>query len=219
MNKTMCVHQSNWSKLHNCCLLKNLKSLMLHFQEGLKSLVSRSQLGLMASREPLKSLVLQKGEGAVSFIQLFSTSTSVCQGGGKRRLNTLCNSTRPDAVLLRFNVPFFCLCRRKRLAGCERTKRASLGRGQGEMRREREKSETSAARPGFCHTIEVFKRGVKYSSSAMKKQCNWYSFFVTFCLGCNDARFVHPTYLRKRSSGWSSSVCLATRAMNYVSSL
>lgn len=79
-------------------------------QRGLMPFVSQSQFGLIATAGQPKSLVLQR-EGAVSFIQLFSTSTSVCQGGGKRRLNTLCNSTRPDAVLLRFNVPFFCLCR------------------------------------------------------------------------------------------------------------
>lgn len=100
------------STVHVClCILK--RTNVIHAtvsQRGLKPFVSRSQFSLLASADQHKSLVLQR-EGAVSFIQLFSTSTSVCQGGGKRRLNTLCNSTRPDAVLLRFNVPFFCLCR------------------------------------------------------------------------------------------------------------
>lgn len=116
--------------------------------------VSWSQFSLTASAGQLKSLVLQR-EGAVSFIQLFSTSTSVCQGGGKRRLNTLCNSTRPDAVLLRFNVPFFCLCRCKRLAGWGREwTKSRQSQGQGEMKRARE-TETAAPRPGLCHTTEV----------------------------------------------------------------
>lgn len=116
--------------------------------------MSWSQFGLIASAEQPKSLVLQR-EGAVSFIQLFSTSTSVCQGGGKRRLNTLCNSTRPDAVLLRFNVPFFCLCRWKRLAGWGREwTKSRQSQGQGEMKRARE-TETTASWPGLCHTTEV----------------------------------------------------------------
>lgn len=121
---------------------------------GLKPFVSWSQFSLIASAEQPKSLVLQR-ERAVSFIQLFSTSTSVCQGGGKRRLNTLCNSTRPDAVLLRFNVPFFCLCRWKRLAGWGREwTKSRQSQGQGEMKRARE-TETTASWPGLCHTTEV----------------------------------------------------------------
>lgn len=116
--------------------------------------MSRSQFSLIASADQPKSLVLQR-EGAVSFIQLFSTSTSVCQGGGKRRLNTLCNSTRPDAVLLRFNVPFFCLCRWKRLAGWGREwTKSRQSQGLGEMKRPRE-SKTPAPWPGLCHTAEV----------------------------------------------------------------
>lgn len=113
-----------------------------------------SWFSLIASAGQPKSLVLQR-EGAVSFIQLFSTSTSVCQGGGKRRLNTLCNSTRPDAVLLRFNVPFFCLCRWKRLAGWGREwTKSRQSQGQGEMKRARE-TETTTPWPGFCHTTEL----------------------------------------------------------------
>lgn len=123
--------------------------------------VSRSQFSLTASAGQLKSLVLQR-EGAVSFIQLFSTSTSVCQGGGKRRLNTLCNSTRPDAVLLRFNVPFFCLCRCKRLAGWGREwTKSRQSQGQGEMKRARE-TEIAAPWPGLCHTAEVRSFGRSY---------------------------------------------------------
>lgn len=139
----------------NICVLKRTNALYVTVSKyGPKPFVSWTQFSLIASAEQLKSLALQR-EGAVSFIQLFSTSTSVCQGGGKRRLNTLCNSTRPDAVLLRFNVPFFCLCRWKRLAGWgrERTK-SRQSRGQGEMKGGRV-IETTALWPGPCHTTEV----------------------------------------------------------------
>lgn len=123
-------------------------------QWELMPFVSRRWFSLIAWAGQPKSLVLQR-EGAVSFIQLFSTSTSMCQGGGKRRLNTLCNSTRPDAVLLRFNVPFFCLCRWKRLAGWGREwTKSRQSQGQGEMKRARE-TETTAPWPGLCHTTEV----------------------------------------------------------------
>lgn len=116
--------------------------------------MSWTQFSLIASAEQLKSLVLQR-EGAVSFIQLFSTSTSVCQGGGKRRLNTLCNSTRPDAVLLRFNVPFYCLCCWKRLPGWGREwTKSRQSQGQGEMKRARV-IETTTLWSGPCHTTEV----------------------------------------------------------------
>lgn len=115
--------------------------------------LSRSRFCLKASAGQLKSLVLQR-EGEVSFIQLFSTSTSVCQGGGKRQLNTLCNSTRPDAVLLRFNVPFFCLCCCKRLAEEKSEQRAGNARTMAREKRWKRENETTAASPGLHYTTE-----------------------------------------------------------------
>lgn len=158
--------------------------------------VSRSQFSLIASAGQPKSLVLQR-EGAVSFIQLFSTSTSVCQGGGKRRLNTLCNSTRPDAVLLRFNVPFFCLCRCKRLAGWGREwTKSSQSQGQGEMKRARE-TETTAPWPGLCHSTEV-------SSFSVFSVCSsrWVHKIISVLSTC------HPRYcgyLLKKEVNWMKS--------------
>lgn len=188
--------------------------------------VSRSQFSLIASAGQPKSLVLQR-EGAVSFIQLFSTSTSVCQGGGKRRLNTLCNSTRPDAVLLRFNVPFFCLCRWKRLAGWGREwTKSRQSQGQGEMKRARE-TETTAPWPGLCHTTEVSSfKGMLHSEGGNDNNVvdivfsrvvlGEYMRLSLFCPHVIPA--IVATYLRKRSTGWSHSMCLASWAMNYVSS-
>lgn len=128
-------------------------------KQGLTPFVSCSRFSLIASAGQPKSLVLQR-EGAVSFIQLFSTSTSVCQGGGKRRLNTLCNSTRPDAVLLRFNVPFFCLCRWKRLAGWGREwTKSRQSQGQGEMKRVRDAETTAPCQVFVTRLKSVVSKG------------------------------------------------------------
>lgn len=189
--------------------------------------LSRSRFCLTASAGQLKSLVLQR-EGAVSFIQLFSTSTSVCQGGGKRRLNTLCNSTRPDAVLLRFNVPFFCLCCCKRLAGWgrERTK-SRQSEGYGEIkRRKKQTKQPLHVRASITRLISKVPRRY-YMCTWQRQQCACYMLFSSTLGGVvvtwesTFARIIAAfvaTYLRKRSTRWSRSVCLASWAINYVSS-
>lgn len=93
-----------------CSKRQGLMQLRLQLpRTRLKPLPTRSRFqSLILGRAARVTCAPYRGWESSLFTQLFSTSTSKCpcrREEKQRRLNTLGNSTWPDAALLRFNVP------------------------------------------------------------------------------------------------------------------